>query len=123
MAGADARFNRVFNRRYLLAEIADTQTNTNLVKISYDFSSIAEGLAERPNTLTYGDTAFGDGDYGGYKIKFGYASTDAGQTTVPVVASGPGPAGCSAARPGSCARCRSLTIRPRPARCRFGPMR
>ena len=90
MAGTDPRFNAVFNRRYLLAEIADTQTNTNLVKITYNFSSIADGLAERPNTITYGDTTFGDGEYGGYKIKFGYSSYDAGQATVPVVRFGVG---------------------------------
>ncbi|NBZ90156.1 hypothetical protein, partial [Stagnihabitans tardus] len=83
IAPTDPNFNVLFKRRFLLAQIVDAQregsTFKNVVNFTYAFSSVTDGLTERPSAITYG----------GYRIKFGYNSY-ANNSDVPVVRFGVG---------------------------------
>ncbi|MEP3893190.1 MAG: RHS repeat-associated core domain-containing protein [Litorimonas sp.] len=59
--GDDAH-NLLFRRKYLLAEIRDTQTQPNIVSIEYDFDNISRGRVHRPRFVRYAD----------YEVEFQY---------------------------------------------------
>jgi len=56
-------YDVLFQRKFLLSEIRDTQVTPNVVTISYDFSDQIKGRAHRPREI----------EYAGYKIWFNYS--------------------------------------------------
>ncbi len=60
------RYGVLFQRKFLLSEIRDTQATPNIVTITYDFSSKTKGLAHRPRHIAYG----------GYNVWFSYSYLD-----------------------------------------------
>ncbi|HHJ19944.1 MAG TPA: hypothetical protein ENJ84_09030 [Gammaproteobacteria bacterium] len=60
------KYGLLFQRKFLLSEIRDTQATPNVVTISYQFSALSKGRAYRPRHIAYG----------GYNIWLNYSYHD-----------------------------------------------